>query len=284
MANCAGTGVCRCVHIYDDGTAVAGSGNATNPYVHERPAFTCVKDFNGDIISPDSAGCIQLPSYVECIADLAGNEITPDAAGCVNIGNATGMNDFRISDADGDFQIISQGNTITFRQDGSDGTINNIEKPEVVPVDTVIFPQMKTRTLLERDNSPGQRVLGDSNGDTLTIPSISFAREFTKNFSVYFNFGIAQTVSPGPAPVQSESFLFDAYLFDGSTQYLLLDNAQWLPDFGSGYMQFSGMRGITAIGPAPTANWRVQIVTVSNNLNPARNLHLRSLNIHVSFV
>lgn len=148
MANCIGAGLCRCVHYYDDGNPVPGSGSSADPYVHEKQVITGIRDFitGTPLLVPDGNRVITLPASVRCLYDTTTDTtLTPDADGCIDI-TTTGMASFGISDPDGPTSTITNGEIIRFGSDGGSlaGGFNAYDDVVIVGED-VIIPAQKTR-------------------------------------------------------------------------------------------------------------------------------------------
>ena len=150
MANCIGAGLCRCVHYYDDGNPVSGSGSSADPYVHEKQVITSIRDFitGTPLLVADTNRVITLPASVRCLYD-ASNDIThtPDASGCVTI-TTTGMTNFTLGDGDASTTVITNGETVRFGTDGGGltGYNNNGYDDVQLSGNDIIIPTLKTRS------------------------------------------------------------------------------------------------------------------------------------------
>lgn len=57
---------CNCKYIYEDGTAVSGSGSSADPYTYDRHRIRCMTENNGEVIV-EIDDCLVMPKFVKKI-------------------------------------------------------------------------------------------------------------------------------------------------------------------------------------------------------------------------
>lgn len=287
---CRQAGRCSCVHIYEDGAFVPGSGQIDDPYVHERPMVQCVYDADGQQIVPDSNRCITLPNCVSKIVLSDGTTLLPNSSGQIDLGLISFSN-FIFQDSNGTQLMIADGDTATFAIDGDQWTgysQQEYDLPTIVGGE-IVMPAQKVRErsayLLEDRLSGGSLEISGGASTYFLIAGFPIERSKTTNYELNVSIGIMEDIST-LNHTAGEELSLQLEIVNGTA--LVPDQTigsvfYWTPNDSFGYTHINFTHDLLLQGPEDPSSFDIALNVVSNSLIPARRVFLE-INALVSWV
>lgn len=294
---CKGAGLCSCTHLYNDGTAVPGSGSINDPYVHEKAAINCVLDPNGVPLPVDGNRCVILPQTAQSV-DVNGSSLTPNSLGQIVIPEDF-IQEFTFTDSSGSSLAVNDGTIVNLAGDGdaSQGYATiDADTPTIVG-NNIVFPQIKvireTRgALLPLPSSNTINLPTPGNSSVLFAAGIPLTKTKATNYTLHVGLGIMQSSVIGNAPGAGEEYVYRLdviYTSNGTAQNVIpIGSAKsWTPNLGRGYDHNTHSVAFSEPGPpipsAPTAQINVRITCVSRSLLATRNL-IADVDLTLSYI